>query len=151
VNDRTHVAGMPLSEFHNQHETNQWWHGTKYSDNERPRLLFPLYCWDLEEENILQAVQEMGLMQGKAVSPIVTNHLFIPVLGVVDVHKFGYTSYEYEFCKMIRDGKADLVHWRNTFEFLEYTSQNGMFVKNICVEMLDKINLTLEDVGIKFS
>lgn len=151
ANDRTHVAGMALSEIHNNHEIKQWWHGSQYNESERPRLLFPLYCWDLEEENILQAVQEMGLMQEKAVSPILTNHLFIPVLGIVDVHKFGYTSYEYEFCRMIRDGKADLVHWRNTFEFLEYTAQTGMFVKNICVEMLAIIDLTIEDVGIKFS
>jgi hypothetical protein len=149
--DRTHVAGMPLCEFHNDHEITQWWQGNQYKNNERPRLLFPLYCWDLEEEDIFQAVQEMGLMQNKAVSPIVTNHLFIPVLGVVDVHKFGYTSYEPEFCRMIRDGKADLVHWRNTFEFLEYTSHTGMFVKKICLEMLAQIDLTLEDVGVDFS
>jgi hypothetical protein len=151
ANDRTHVAGMPLCEFHDKNEIKLWWHPSQYNENERPRLLFPLYCWDLEEEDIIQAVQEMGLMQEKAVSPIVTNHLFIPVLGVVDVHKFGYTSYEYEFCRMIRDGKADLVHWRNTFEFLEYTSQSGLFVEKICVDMLARINLTLKDVGIKFS
>ncbi len=52
---------------------------------------------------------------------------------------------------MISDGKADLVHWRNTFEFLEYTSRSGMFVKNICVEMLERVGLSLDDVGIKFS
>jgi hypothetical protein len=148
--DRTHVSGMPLADFHDKNEIKQWWHPSKYSEGERPRLLFPLYCWDLEEDEIIKSVKEMGLMQEKAVSPIVTNHLFIPVLGVVDVHKFGYTSYEHEFCRMIRDGKADLIHWRNTFEFLEYTSKNGMFVKKICNEMLSEIDLNLSDVGIKF-
>lgn len=151
ANDRTHVAGMPLSEFHNENEIKLWWHGSQYDESERPRLLFPLYCWDLEEETILKEVRRMGLIQEKAVSPIVTNHLFIPIIGVVDVHKLGYSSYEHEFCRMIRDGKADLVHWRNTFEFLEYTSRSGMFVKNICVEMLERVGLTLDDVGIKFS
>ena len=149
--DRTHVAGMPLSEFHNENEIKLWWHGSQYDESERPRLLFPLYCWDLEEETILKEVERMGLIQPKAVSPIVTNHLFIPIIGVVDVHKLGYSSYEHEFCRMIRDGKADLVHWRNTFEFLEYTSRSGMFVKNICVEMLERVGLSLDDVGIKFS
>jgi hypothetical protein len=141
---------MPLSEFHNENEIKQWWHGSQYAENERPRLLFPLYCWDLEEETIIKEVERMGLIKDKAVSPIVTNHLFIPLIGVVDVHKLGYSSYEHEFCRMIRDGTADLVHWRNTFEFLEYTSRSGMFVKNICVEMLERVDLTLEDVGIKF-
>jgi len=149
--DRTHVAGLPLSEFHNEKEIKLWWHGSQYGESDRPRLLFPLYCWDLEEETILREVRRMGLIQEKTMSPIVTNHLFIPLLGVVDVHKFGYSSYEHEFCRMIRDGKADLTHWRNTFEFLEYTSRNGMFVKNICIEMLNRVGLSLSDVGINFS
>jgi len=149
-NDRTSVAGMQLSEFHDENEIKQWWQGSKYKEEERARLLFPLYCWDLEEEEVIQSVKDDGLIT-KSVSPIITNHLFIPVLGVVDVHKFGYSSYEPEFCRMIRDGKADIVHWRNTFEFLEFTSKNGMFVKDLCIEMLDRVGLTTEDVGIKFS
>lgn len=151
ANDRTEVAGMPLNAFHNEDEVKQWWQGSKYSAEERARLLFPLYCWDLEEETILAEVKKMDLIREKASSPIITNHLFIPVIGVVDVHQLGYSSYEYEFCRMIRDGKADLVHWRNTFEFLEYTSKTGMFVKPICTEMLELVGLSLDDVGIKFS
>lgn len=149
--NRTHVAGMKLTDFHNSEEVKLWWQGAEYKENERPRMLFPLYCWDLKEETILQQVKQMGLIQRKTSSPIVTNHLFIPTIGVVDVHKLGYSSYENEFCKMIRDGKADLIHWRNTFEFLEYTSKSGMFVKDICINMLERVDLTIEDVGVKFS
>lgn len=148
--DRTHVANLPLADFHNEDELKQWWRGSEYTKAERPRLLFPLYCWDLEEEEILNAVKEKKLVS-KTISPIVTNHLFIPVLGVVDVHRYGYSSYEKEFCRMIRDGKADLIHWRNTFELLEYSSKTGVFLKDVCVEMLDEIGLSLEDVGIEFS
>ena len=49
--------------------------------------------------------------------------------ALVDVHQLGYSSFEVEFCRMIREGKADLTHWRNVFELLEYTSRTGMFVR----------------------
>jgi hypothetical protein len=148
--DRQYVAGMPLSAFHDEHERAQWWQGNRHQTKAQPRLLFPLYCWDLEEEEILASVKKQGLVC-ESISPIVTNHLFIPVLGVVDVHKFGYSSYEPEFCRMIRDGKAEHIHWRNTFEFLEYTSRNGLFVGTLCTEMLAQVDLTLSDVGVEFS
>jgi len=110
-----------------------------------------LYCWDLEESEIIKKVTEWGLVSPKKYSPIVTNHQLIPLLGVVDVHRFGFSSFEKEFCRMIREGKAEKEHWQKVFEFLEYTSRTGLFVKPTVLESLEQLDLSLKDVGIKFN
>jgi tRNA(Ile)-lysidine synthase TilS/MesJ len=149
--NRTQVAGLPLKDIFNSDEIKTWWHGENVLEDQRPRLIFPLYAWDLEEEEIKRQVIEWGLMQKKTQSPIVTNHQLIPLLGVVDVHKFGYSSFEKEFCRMIREGKAEREQWQHTFEFLEYTSKTGLFVRPVVESLLKRLNLTTNDVGIKFT
>jgi len=72
------------------------------------------------------------------------------LLGVVDVHRLGYSSFEPEFCRMIRDGKADRVAWQRTFELLEHSARTGLFVRGIVEALLARLDLTAADVGIKF-
>lgn len=149
--DRTETARIPLKNIFDSEELKYWWKGSQWPKASVARLLFPLYCWDLEEAEILTKVQEWGLVSPKNYSPIVTNHQLIPLCGVVDVHKYGYSSFENEFCRMIREGKADRDHWQKVFEFLEYTSKTGLFVRSTVLESLQQLGLSLEDVGIKFS
>lgn len=147
---RTHTAGLKLSDIFESADLAHWWHGQIYHESQIPRLIFPLYAWDLEEDEIKQKVVEWGLISPKSQSPIVTNHQLIPVLGVVDVHKFGYSSFENEFCRMIREGKADRWQWQMTFEFLEYTSRTGLFVRPVVEQLLARLGLTVEQVGVRF-
>ena len=148
--DRAETAGMPLRDIFTEDEISLWWHGSRWPEERIPRLLFPLYVWHLEESEILAKVKAWGLVAPKSHSPIVTNHQLIPLIGVVDVHRFGYSSFEKEFCRMIREGKADLTHWRNVFEFLEYAARTGRFVKAGALDSLAQLGLTLQDVGIRF-
>ncbi len=147
---RTETAGLKLADMFDAEEQALWWRGQTDPAVDVPRLLFPLYAWDLEEEEIKRKVVEWKLIQDRNQSPIVTNHRLIPLLGVVDVHKFGYSSFEKEFCRMIREGKADRVQWQHTFEFLEYTSRTGLFVKPLVLDLLKELDLTTEDVGVRF-
>lgn len=148
---RIATAGLALTEiFDDEDERRLWWQGSRQPDALLPRLLFPLYAWDLEEEDIKRQVVAWGLMSAHDQSPIVTNHRLIPLLGVVDVHRFGYSSFEKEFCRMIREGKADRRTWQHTFEFLEYTSKTGLFVKPLVLDLLAELGLTTEDVGVRF-
>ncbi|MCW8091255.1 hypothetical protein [Alteromonas sp. ASW11-130] len=142
---RSTVAGLEIAKFHDQDEQGKWFHNDTI-----PEVAFPFFVWDLEEEEIIAHLVEWGLLHNKNLSPIATNHALIPVIGVVDVHNKGYSSYEKEFCTMIRDGKADYVKWRNTFEFLEYTSNTGLFVKPLVDESLAELGLCYSDVGIKW-
>lgn len=151
LTNRVETAGLPLRDIYTEKEIGEyWWQATKYSEDNVARLLFPLFCWNLEEQEIIKKVQEWGLLPEKSHSPIVTNHQLIPLIGVVDVHQLGYSSFEKEFCRMIREGKADRKHWQHVFEFLEYTSKTGLFVKPAVLESLEILNLTLEQVKIKF-
>ncbi|MBL8533809.1 MAG: hypothetical protein JNL33_08140 [Betaproteobacteria bacterium] len=147
---RTDTAGLKLEDMFDADERNLWWRGQTRADVDVPRLLFPLYAWDLEEAEIKRQVVEWGLIQDRNQSPIVTNHRLIPLLGVVDVHQFGYSSFEKEFCRMIREGKAEREPWQHTFEFLEYTSKTGLFVKPLVLDLLKELDLTTQDVGVKF-
>ena len=147
---RTDTAGLKLEDMFDADERNLWWRGQTRADVDVPRLLFPVYAWDLEEAEIKRQVVEWGLIQDRNQSPIVTNHRLIPLLGVVDVHQFGYSSFEKEFCRMIREGKAEREPWQHTFEFLEYTSKTGLFVKPLVLDLLKELDLTTQDVGVKF-
>lgn len=150
---RTEVAGIPLNKiFVDSSDLNLWWQGSEIHSSDRiARMLYPLYAWNLSEEFIKDQVTKWGLIPNKEQSPIVTNHRMIPLLGVVDVHKFGYSSFEIEFCRMIREGKANKHHWQMVFEFLEYTSLTGIFIKESIEELVNELGLTLDELGIQFN
>ncbi len=148
--DRTETAGIPLKDIFNEEDIKMWWQGSKYSPGQVARLLFPLFVWDLDEEEIKKKVAEWGLLSKYASSPILTNHQLVPLLGVVDVHQLGYSSFEKEFCRMIREGKASKDDWQHIFEFLEYTARTGFFVRSTVIELLAKLELTIDDVKIHF-
>lgn len=152
ASDRVETAGMKIKDiFQEENDLNLWWQASKHNPQDIARLLFPLYAWDLEENQIKDKVKEWGLMNNKNHSPIVTNHQLVALLGVVDVHQLGYSSFEHEFCRMIREGKAKKSDWQPVFEFLEYTSRSGMFLKSTILQSLRWLDLTLEDVQIKFN
>jgi hypothetical protein len=149
--NRTHVAHVPLTDIFDKIEIRNWWHGASYPSQEVARLLFPLYAWDLEESEIRQKVTEWGLLTRALSSPILTNHQLIALFGVVDVHQMGYSSFEIEFCRMIREGRAKKEEWLHVFELLEYTARTGMFIKPLILQSLEQLRLSKEDVGIKFT
>ncbi|MBL0059394.1 MAG: hypothetical protein IPP35_09850 [Elusimicrobia bacterium] len=149
--DRTHVAGMALSDIYTETERGLWWRGSRWPAGRVARLLFPLYAWNLDESVIAKQVADWGLLHPRENSPLVTNHQLIPLLGVVDIHRMGYSGFEKEFCRMIREGKAPLKRWRAVFEFLEYTARTGLFLKPIILKALQDLDLTPKDVGVKFT
>ncbi|MBK8574995.1 MAG: hypothetical protein IPN90_04690 [Elusimicrobia bacterium] len=149
--DRTHVAGLALSDIFTDSERGLWWRGSRWPTEKVARLLFPLYAWNLDESAIVRQVADWGLLHPRENSPLVTNHQLIPLLGVVDIHRMGYSGFEKEFCRMIREGKAPLKRWRAVFEFLEYTARTGMFVKPIILKALSDLDLTPDEVGVRFS
>ena len=67
------------------------------------------------------------------------------------MHRLGYSSFELEFCRMVREGKADRVEWQHVFELLEHSARTGLFVKAYVVAALAELGLSLEDVGVRFS
>jgi len=150
LSDRVETAGIPLTDIVTGDALRHWWRASDFPAERVARMLFPMAAWDLEEDQVRAAVRAWGLVRGGYDSPIVTNHALIPLIGVVDVHQLGYSSFEVEFCRMIREGKADRQHWQNVFELLEYTSRTGMFVRPPVEQGLAMLGLTHADVGIRF-
>ncbi len=148
--DRTHVAGMALADIFSEAERGLWWRGSRWPADRVARLVFPLYAWNKEENEILQQVADWGLLSPRENSPLLTNHQLIPLFGVVDVHRLGYSGFEKEFCRMIREGKAPFKRWLAVFEFLEFTARTGFFLKPLILKVLAELDLTPADVGIRF-
>lgn len=151
LSDRKETAGIPLESIFTPDEIRFWWHGSQWPVEDVARILFPLYAWDLEESEIKSQVIRWGLMSEKSHSPLVTNHQLIPLIGTVDVHVLGYSSFEIEFCRMIREGKARKREWQHTFEFLEYTAKTGLFIKPTILASLSQLGLSTNDVGIHYN
>ena len=150
LSDRVDTAGIALTDITTGDALRNWWRASDFAPERVARLLFPMAAWDLEEDAVRAAVRGWGLLRQGYDSPIVTNHALIPLIGVVDVHQLGYASFEVEFCRMIREGKADLTHWRNVFELLEYTARTGMFVRPPVEQGLAMLGLTLDQLRIRF-
>ena len=151
LHDRVETAGIPLSDITSGDALRTWWRASDFPAERVARMVFPMAAWDLEEDAVRAAVRGWGLVREGYDSPIVTNHALIPLIGVVDVHQLGYSSFEVEFCRMIREGKADRQHWQNVFELLEHTSRTGMFVRPPVEQGLAMLGLTLGELGIRFN
>jgi len=81
---REAVAGIRLRDVFDEEEMKYWWNGPAWPAERRPRMVFPLYIWDLEEEFIKSEVLRLGLMPRGDESPLITNHRLIPLMGIVD-------------------------------------------------------------------
>ena len=145
---REHVAGIRLRDVFDPEEMHYWWNGPAWPPDRRPRLLFPFYVWNLDEEFIKKEVLRFGLMPRGDESPLITNHRLIPLMGIVDMVHFGYSSFEPEFARMVRLGKADRRHWLYSFETLEYAARTGKFLGAAVDDALKRLSLSREAVGL---
>lgn len=145
---RTQVAGLEFSTFLNKDDLVYFWDGTKWPKKSIPRMLYPLYAWDYEEKNVIEIIQKLGLLSKKKLSPLATNHQLLPLMGAVDIARFGYSSYEPEFANLIRAGGADRKFWQAIFEMQEYAMKTNTFVKGSVDAALKRLSLTRKDLSL---
>lgn len=138
------VSELPLS----LEERELVWDHTRYKDEQIARIIYPLVVWHHDEEFLKSEVTRLELISRKNVSPLVTNHELIPLMALVDVAHLGYSSWEPEFARMIREGKASRVYWRNLFELIEYSAKTGSFLAKSSDELLARLGLSRKDVGL---
>ena len=146
---RENVAGIELSDIFSPAEMGYWWDGPAWPAEKRPLMLFPYYIWNLEEGFIKNEVIRLGLMPRGDESPLITNNRLIPLMGIVDMIQFGYSSFEPEFARMVRCGKAERKDWLYTFETLEYAARTGRLLGNVIDGVLERLSLKRTDLGIK--
>ena len=138
------ISELPLS----PEERELVWDGTRYADEKIARIIYPLVVWHHDEEFLKSEVTRLGLISKQNVSPLVTNHELIPLMALVDVAHLGYSSWEPEFARMIREGKASRIYWRNLFELIEYSAKTGSFLAKTSDELLARLGLSRKDVGL---
>ncbi|MBU0969558.1 MAG: hypothetical protein KKC20_02870 [Proteobacteria bacterium] len=146
---REHVAGIRLADIFDAHELRHWWNGSAWPLEKRPQMLFPFFIWNLSESFIKKRVLALNLMPRGDESPLVTNNSLVPLMGVVDMVRLGYSSFEPEFARMVRDGKTCRKEWLYTFETLEYAARTGRLLGNSIDGVLKRLSLTRTDLGIK--
>lgn len=141
-------AGIPLREVFTEEEMQHWFDGSLFPKERVPRFLFPYYVWNPDEGFILREVSRLGLIDSKQSSPLLTNNAVIPVIGMAEVARFGYSSFEVEFAHMVREGKSERGYWLNLFEMLEYSTKTGSFINKTVTDTLAQLGLTKKDVGV---
>ncbi|MGM0482389.1 MAG: hypothetical protein ACQEP6_00790 [Patescibacteria group bacterium] len=146
---RKNVAGVKLTDLFTEDEMRYWWDGTSVDDDKIPRVLFPFYAWGYDESHIKKQVKDLGFLEKGAENPIITNNQLLPLMGFVDIKRFGYFSFEPEMAELVRNGSAERKFWRNIFEFLEYSARTERFISKSVDNALDKLLLTRRDVGFK--
>jgi long-chain acyl-CoA synthetase len=140
--------GLPLRGVFTEQEMQNWFDGSQVPPERIPRFIFPYYVWDVGEKFILQEVSRLGLLDEQHRSPLLTNNKLIPVIGMAESARFGFSSFEIEYARMVREGKSARGHWLNLFEMLEYATKTGRFINESVVETLAQLGLTKEAIGI---
>ena len=69
-------------------------------------------------------------------------------MTLVDFARLGHSSFEPEFTRLVREGKAEKRFWRNLFEISEYSARPGRFIRHSVTDVLDALDLSRRDVGL---
>ena len=150
LRNRTHSGTSKLSDAFTSKEISKYfWQGGSTTESNVARVFFPFYVWEKGEEEIKNELRAQNLLPKKNQSPLVTNNKLIPLMGLVDMAKFGFSSFEAEFAETVRSGTSDRLNWLYTFELLEYASKTGKFISKGVDEVLLRLNLTRSELGIK--
>ena len=142
------MSGIDLRSFLSAEELRSFWDGSSWPAQRVPRFVLPMAAWDLDEQFIQREVGRLGLLDARYTSPLLTNHMLIPVIAMAEVARFGYSSFEVEFARMAREGRSARTDWINLFEMLEYATRTGRFVGRTATRTLARLNLTPTDLGI---
>jgi hypothetical protein len=137
-----------LSDIFDDTEMAFMYQSANWHESRQPRFLLPFTIWNPDEEEVLREVDRLGLISKARSRPLLTNNALIPVIGMAEVARFGYCSWEIEFAQMVREGKSERNYWLNMFEMLEYSTKTGRFVNKTVEQTLDRLGLTRASIGI---
>lgn len=125
-----------------------WYRAERWPAERRPRLVTPFLLWDPREEFLLSEVERRGLLAPGNSNPLITNNTLIPLICLAEVARFGYTSFEAEFARQVREGKSARDRWLRVFESFEYCARTGRFLSGSTRETLAALGLSLQDLGL---
>lgn len=142
------TVGVRREEAHADQQQSLWYRAERWPEARRPLLLTPFVLWDPSESYILAETTRLGLLPQGRSSPLLTNNALIPIIGLAEVAHFGYSSFEVQFAREVREGKSDRARWISVFEMLEFAAKTGRFLNRSVTETLSKLGLTPHHIGI---
>ncbi len=122
------------------------WRYDDHKGKKLPRVLMPLHVLDYNEDQIMKAVAELGLIKKSKASPLVTNCILNWPMVYFNVRKKGYNPYADFFSEMIRAGQADRGFWLKVDKTVRFLSRAGVLNKKEVNIVLKKLKLTERDI-----
>ncbi|MET0081745.1 MAG: hypothetical protein ABW079_01940 [Sedimenticola sp.] len=114
-----------------------------------PRYLAPYHAWSYNQEEIMAKVVELGLVaSSKHASPIFSNYPINWLLMYSDLKHFGYNPYAPEFAALIREGKANRVHWKFLGPLVDFMIKKKVFLGREVKRSMEWLDLTESDLRI---
>ena len=145
---RETTGGFVLNDIYDDEDMKYWWDGTAWPEEKIPRIIFPLYAWQYDEQEMRREVIRLGLFEEGNDNPIASNYDLLPINFSVDIAHLGYLGYEPEFSQLVREKKTDRNFWLFLFESVEYLAKQGMLLPKCIDDTLGKLNLTRQAIGL---
>ena len=139
---------LNLEEHFTTDDMRHWFDRERWPRHRLPRVLMPLVAWNPAESDIVAMVERLGLLRRGQGNPLLTNNAFIPLIAISEVANFGFNSFEIEFSRLIREGRIPQKYWQNLFEMVEYSARTGRFLSKSSLEVLERLGLSRQDVGL---
>lgn len=123
-----------LSIFYNPHNYPE---GTVF-----PRYLAPFHAWKYNQDSIMKAVVDLGLVKNKRhASPIYSNYPINWLLMYSDLKHFGHNPYHPEFSALIREGKASRAYWSVMIPIVNFMIRNKVLLGREVAKCLDWLDM----------
>ncbi|NOQ17083.1 MAG: hypothetical protein GQ581_08480 [Methyloprofundus sp.] len=94
-----------------------------------PRYLAPYHAWEYNQEDVMQKIVQLGLVKSaKHASPIFSNYPINWLLMYSDLINFKFNPYLPEFAALIREGKANKLHWQIMVPIIDFMISNKILL-----------------------
>jgi hypothetical protein len=114
-----------------------------------PRYLAPFHAWEYDQDHVMRAVVDLGLVPSKKhASPVHSNYPINWLLMYSDLKAFGYNPYEPEFADLIREGKASRSYWRIMVPLVNFMLRHRLGGGREVTRSLKWLDLQEEDLCI---
>jgi hypothetical protein len=131
-------------------ELARFWNPARYpAGTAFPRYLAPFHALEYDQDQIMRRVYELGLVARKAhASPVYSNYPVNWLLMYSDLKHFGYNPYAPEFAALIRQGKANLLHWKLMAPVVDFMIRNKVFLGRDAARQMRWLGLSEDELRI---
>lgn len=114
-----------------------------------PRYLAPYHAWRYDQEAVMKAVVDLGLIAStKNASPVFSNYPINWLLMYSDLRNFGYNPYAPEFSALIREGKANRQYWKLMGKIVDFITLKKLYLGRHTTRHMAWLGLRDDDLRI---